>query len=401
MAAIDPSASAGDDDATAPPVGWITACALLSTAVYPVLGLYGFGVALPVIARAFAGQPHAVLLCQLIGSVVGFAFAIASPIIGPLVDRFGSRPVLMASSAAFALVGASGGLLENLYLILATRVLLGFTVAGTLVAGLAGIGALSPRQRIRLFGWQAVVGGMLAILAYLLVGMAAAAGWRWPFALHLIGFALLPLFWALPKRAAPPAGHVATSAPRVPLPISLLLVAMFMGMTSVVGPLFAPFFLADIGIADPSLQALPLMVMGATAIVASSAYAPINRALGLDGTFALAAVATGLGLLLAGRSDTLVLISVALGVAAVGAALYSPNLNAAVVHFAGAGRGRALGIASAAMYGAQAVFPFIAQFIAGRAGPAAVFNMFGVAAVALGIAFALAALRGRKTHALV
>src|SRR3546814_9097378 len=80
-----------------------------------------------------------------------------------------------------------GGILDNLYLILATRLLLGVTVAGALIAALTGIGTLPPRQRAQMFGFQSVAGAMLAIGCFPLVGAFAAIGWRWPFALHLVG----------------------------------------------------------------------------------------------------------------------------------------------------------------------------------------------------------------------
>src|SRR3546814_8723056 len=90
----------------------------------------------------------------------------------------------MFSCEAFALAGSVGGILDNLYLILATRLLLGVTVAGALIAALTGIGTLPPRQRAQMFGFQSVAGAMLAIGCFPLVGAFAAIGWRWPFALR-------------------------------------------------------------------------------------------------------------------------------------------------------------------------------------------------------------------------
>src|SRR3546814_861139 len=84
-------------------------------AALPVLALYGFGIALPPLARAFADNPNAVLLSQLVGGVVGFALALSSPIVGWLIDRFSYRTVLLFSCAAFALAGSVGGILDNLY----------------------------------------------------------------------------------------------------------------------------------------------------------------------------------------------------------------------------------------------------------------------------------------------
>ena len=142
-----------------PHISFAGRAALLSAAMCPVLALYGFGVALPPIAVAFAQDPHAVLLSQIIGGIVALAFAVSSPPVGWLIDRFGYRAVLLVSTLAFSLIGTLGGLMDNLYAILATRVLLGFTVAGTLVASLAGIGSLNTSDRLRMYGFQNFVGG--------------------------------------------------------------------------------------------------------------------------------------------------------------------------------------------------------------------------------------------------
>src|SRR3546814_9042536 len=56
------------------------------------------------------------------------------------------------------------------------------------------------------------------------------------------------------------------------LSVGFLLVAAFMGMVSILGSLFAPFFLIGIGISDPNVQAYPLMAMAAAGMAASSFY---------------------------------------------------------------------------------------------------------------------------------
>src|SRR5271156_3561746 len=187
------------DETPGPHISFAGRAALLVTAMCPVLALYGFGVALPPIAAAFSQNAHAVLLSQIIGGIVALAFAASSPPVGWAIDRFGYRTVLLVSMLAFSVIGALGGIMDNLYAILATRVLLGVTVAGTLVAALAGIGTLNTRLRLRMYGFQNFVGGLIAIGIYPLVGWATSFGWRWPFAIHLSGLLIVPLILALPR----------------------------------------------------------------------------------------------------------------------------------------------------------------------------------------------------------
>src|SRR3546814_17915596 len=50
-----------------------------------------------------------------------------------------------------------------------------------------------------MFGFQSVAGAMLAIGCFPLVGAFAAIGWRWPFALHLVGLLVIPVALTLPR----------------------------------------------------------------------------------------------------------------------------------------------------------------------------------------------------------
>ncbi len=362
--------------------------ALLSIAILAILGLFGFGIALPRLAAAFKGDPNAVLLSQLVGGVVGLAFALGSPFAGRLVDRFGYRTVLLVGCIAFAVVGSAGGLLNDLYAILLTRLLLGFTLAGALVASLSGIGLLPVAERARMFGLQALVGGLLSMAIYPLVGAMAAVSWRLPFALHLIGLVLAPLVLTLPRghgvrRSGSIPNDVAKGERLAGLPLPVLLVAVFMGMANLVGPLFSPFFLIRIGVANSALQAIPLMAMGPAAILSSGAFGWLHRRFGAFAIFTVALALAGIGMVLGGLSHSVVELAVALFITSLGLAIYTPNLSAAAVHFGVRNPGSALGLANGVLYGAQAAFPFVSSAINQHAGPAAVFEIFGLSALAL------------------
>ena len=180
---------------------------LLASGAPAILGLYALGPVLPTIARAFPGLRDAELLSQLVGGLVGLAFAVASPMVAGLVRRFGYRAVYFWSTLVFSLAGLAVLGLDNLYLVLLTRVVLGAALAGVLVAAVTGLSTLPRAQRTRLFGLQTMVGGTLGLVSYFVVAKLADAGWRTPFALHGLGLLLLPFILMLPKaQASAPAG---------------------------------------------------------------------------------------------------------------------------------------------------------------------------------------------------
>lgn len=380
-------------------IGFWLSTALLAPAFYAILGLFAFGTALPPIAAAFASNPHAPFLSQLIGSVVSFSFALASPLIGWLIDRYGYRLVLIISALTYALIGGLGGLLDNLYGILATRVFLGFTISGTLIASLAGVGALPETLRARVFGYQVLVAGALGIVMYPLVGYFATLGWRWPFALHLIGLLLLPLFLVLPK--AEPVHRVAkvASGDRLAgVPILLLAAAVFMGMAGIAASLFSPFLMTQNGITNPSQQSIALMAMGVAAIGICSIFGWVHRKLASLRTFSAAFAIFGAGFILVALSHSLAAFTVSLAICSVGMTMFAPTMCAAVVEKAGANSGRALGLANGAYYGAQAFFPIVSVGITRSAGPAAVFGVLGGLALAVAAVYLAAALGWGRTR---
>jgi hypothetical protein len=79
-----------------------------------------------------------------------------------------------------------------------------------------------------------------------------------------------------------------------------------------------------------------------------------------------------------------------------GVSLSNANLGAAVQEVAWQSPGQAVGLAIAALYGAQSSFPFVAADIDRLAGPSSVFAVFGISAMAIGIAYGLAGLQARR-----
>lgn len=125
---------------------------LLLCSLFPMMGLFSIGVDLPQVAEAFSGQANATFLVQMMGGSTGFAFALSSPLIGFLIERFGYRNVYLVSVTAFALVGAIPVLLDSLPLIIVSRCVLGVATAGAITAGMTGLGALPAAIRPRMFG---------------------------------------------------------------------------------------------------------------------------------------------------------------------------------------------------------------------------------------------------------
>ncbi|MET0248214.1 MAG: MFS transporter [Sphingobium sp.] len=364
--------------------------ALVAAALLAVLGIYSFGLVLPQMAIAFADNPDSALLSQLVATLVGFAFAIGAPISGGLVSRWGYRTVYLWSTAMFVVAGSSVLLLDNIYLILATRVVLGLSIAGAMVASLAGIGTLPETQRTKLFGLQAFAGALLGVASFIVIGALARHGWRAPFALHLIGLVLIPLILTLPRHRGGASKAAVTRRPaqRGLSPAFLLLIA-FMGMASILPGTFGPFFMVHLGISDPALMSLPLVGCAGAAMVSGYFYARCVRRTGVPGMFTTALLITGIGLVATAWMRDIAGLTVTMGIVGFGVTFFTPNMNAAAVAGSPDDGAGAIGLANGVLYGSQALFPFVVEGIRGQAGPGAVFTSFGIVAIAIGMLYAV------------
>ncbi|WP_029954591.1 Tet(A)/Tet(B)/Tet(C) family tetracycline efflux MFS transporter [Achromobacter sp. DH1f] len=130
-------------------------------------------------------------------SLYALAQCLAGPVLGALSDRYGRRPILLASLAGAAadyLVMAASPALWVLY---PGRILAGITGATGAVAGACIADAGDPARRARRFGLLSASFGLGMILGPALGGLAGLAGERMPFVAAAVanGTAFL-LAWA-------------------------------------------------------------------------------------------------------------------------------------------------------------------------------------------------------------
>ena len=163
-----------------------------------VFGVVAYGTdmylpALPAIGRAFSATPEAVqfsLTLFLYGNAAG------QLVVGPLSDRFGRKPVLLAGLAAYAaatLTCALANSLETLYL---ARIGQGATAA----AGPVLVRALlaDRLERRRAAEMLALLTGLMALLALLtpIAGGWLVRAWGWPAIFFFIAVLACALFAA-------------------------------------------------------------------------------------------------------------------------------------------------------------------------------------------------------------
>ncbi len=158
---------------------------------------------------------------------------------GPMSDRYGRRPVVLAGLALFALSASASALVTDVAVLIALRFLQGLGSCAASVCAFAVVQDLrlpasETAARQALISAINNIGPLAAPLAG--VGILALLGWRWLYAVPaLVGLGVLVAALALlPETSPRTAGHVADRYRRVlalprTVPLALTIFALFAG----------------------------------------------------------------------------------------------------------------------------------------------------------------------------
>jgi DHA1 family bicyclomycin/chloramphenicol resistance-like MFS transporter len=156
--------------------------------------------ALPHLARALGAPMSAT---QLTMAALILAFGLSQLVWGPVADRWGRRPVLLASLSLLGLAGAGATLAASIEALIAWRAAQGALLAAAVVCARAMVRDLyEPHEGARVMSMGLSGLGVLAVASPLTGGLLAAAfGWRGTLAaVALFSAAVFVFIWrALPE----------------------------------------------------------------------------------------------------------------------------------------------------------------------------------------------------------
>ncbi len=158
------------------------------------LSLNMFLPSLPNIAQELAADYALVSL-----SIAGYlaVTAVLQLIMGPLSDRYGRRPVLLAGLVIFVLSSLGCALATNIWVFLAFRLLQGAIISGYAISMAVIRDMVSERKAASLMGYVAMAMAVAPMLGPMLGGaLDELFGWRASFyAYFAVGVAVLGLCW--------------------------------------------------------------------------------------------------------------------------------------------------------------------------------------------------------------
>jgi DHA1 family tetracycline resistance protein-like MFS transporter len=381
----------------------MTSRVLFFVFVTVLFDMVGFGIVIPLLpfyVRTMGGS------AEVVGLLLGtFALTqtVATPLLGRLSDRFGRRPIILASlfgngvaMVIFAIAAERGWL----PLLFASRILAGAT-AGNLSACQAAVADVTTGAE-RAAGMGRIGAGIgLGMVIGPVLGSAISHLHpnAPPLAAALLAFAdLVGVWFLMPETRSPVAPPVEGEPPRRSLrhvlsevPILAVMAIYFLTFVCMTNVQVSLAFLADARLGWTAADVghlfglyglMALVVQGGAIGKLSRRFPAVNVLVG--GTVA---IGLGMGAIGAAHSPTMLVVGVAL--AGLGAGLTNPTLASLASQHAGIGQqGAVLGFAQSAGGAARTVGPVWSGFLFARLGAAAPF-LSGFLAAMLSLAVAL------------
>lgn len=336
---------------------------LLLVSSLTIMSVITISPALPQMALAFADVENAELLVKLVLTIPALFIAIFSPITGRLIDKHGRLRILWFSLVLYAISGTGGFFLDNIYLILLTRITLGIAVgmSMTIVITLIADYFEGP-ERQKFVGLQVAFMSLGGILFIGLGGILADVGWRFPFLIYLFSLIVLPLGILFLKE--PPLikkDETVSSNIKAPGFIWLLFFnTMTMWIIFFLIPVQIPFYLKEIGLEKNALIGAAIASSTLFSAISSISYSKIKGRFSFLSIFSIGYLLMAAGFFTISMSGSYIMVLVAMMLTGLGMGMMIPNTNMWVMKVAPPEiRGKEIGKLTTFWFFGQFISPII------------------------------------------
>ncbi len=334
------SIGGGIDFKNQPPMNtesWQVKATLLLVSSLTIMSMITISASLPDMTKTFSGLPNGPALVKLSLSFPALFIAISAMVAGMVIDKFGRLKLLGVALILYAVGGSSGYWLNNLYLILAGRALLGIcvgitmTIVTTLVADY-----YQGKSRQKFAGLQIAVMSIGGIIFITLGGFLADINWRVPFLLYFFSILVLPatyLYLKEPKESV--------SAQRKDAVIkspSVIWVVFFnimlMWVMFFIIPVQIPFYLKTIGVEKNALIGIAIASTTLFSAISSFSFSRIKDKFSFQQIFGIGYLLMALGFGSIAIGNTYAMVMLGMLMSGLGMGLMIPNANVWVMQLA-------------------------------------------------------------------
>ena len=342
---------------------WKVKLALLLVSSLTIMSMITISASLPDMTDAFSNVPNGKKLVKLVLSFPGLFIALSAIVAGLVIDKFGRLKLLGTALIIYAIAGSSGYWLENIYLILAGRALLGIsvgitmTIVTTLVADY-----YQGKARQKFAGIQIAVMSLGGIVFITLGGILADISWRVPFLLYFFSILIFPfayLFLKEPKKE----DEVKKEMKHIKSPVIIWFVfvnVMLMWILFFIIPIQIPFYLKTIGVEKNALIGIAIASSTFFSAIGAISFSKIKDKFGFKQIFGAGYFLMAIAYVCIAYGNSYGMVMLAMLLAGLGMGVMIPNANIWVMQLAPLEiRGREIGRLTTFWFMGQFLSPII------------------------------------------
>jgi MFS family permease len=346
------------------------------------------GPVLSTMANSLQGDLPGDWIAQMTMTMPDIGIIVGGPIAGFLIERVGLRVVAFNSFALFGIAGSAGLFIDNGWLMLLTRLILGFAGAGITTSTTALIAArFYGEARARTFGYWSSVGAIGGIGSALAAGrLASVAGWHSVFGLYALVFiSFFASVFSLPKTRPPRSELQKSSFSVLSLwPIFLIMLPIY--VVTVMTGVQISFLLQADGIVDPLDQSWIIATAATGSMVGAWSFGLIQPKLGMRSTFMLFMGLLGIANLIMPLATAPLAIAAGAALNGMGGGMANPYFSTLLVDKTPyAAHGRVIGLFVTTMFSGSFLNPFVIIPLKVNFGIHNAFVIVGIMSLAIGI----------------
>lgn len=378
---------------------------LIAAAWLAPIGATLFAPVLPDMIKHFSSVPHADLLAPIALVTPALMVALFAPLAGLLIDRIGRKQLLLAAFSIYAIAGVAPFWIDDLYLIIASRCVVGIAEAGVLTASTALIcDYFTGDRRAHWLSIQFGSASLVATVCFVVAGLLGGFDWRAPFLVYGLTIIFVPLVLIMifepgrtatapPIAASPAVVDQKLFSPRFVMGLFLTLIC---GILFAVLPVHISLVLSERGFSDPAMLGLA-SAFGSIGVVAGAGLFRFQSKRSIGGLLFIVMVAQAAGYAVLYTQPSLQGGIVGMFVNNVGCGISLPLVIAFTMgKLPHAYRGRASGLWTSVFFIGQFLSPIFLAGISGLGGGiiAAMGILTGITGL-IGIAILTVTLLGR------
>jgi MFS family permease len=363
---------------------------LLLISVLTILAASIVAPALPEIAHVFGDVPGSELLSKLVLSLPAIFIALSAPVAGRIIDKHGRLKYLFAALFVYTISGTSGYYLNDIYLILVGRAILGLSIGTIMTITITLIGDyFEGEERKKFIGLQSAFIGFSGIIFLAGGGILADIGWRVPFLMYFFAILLIPLiakFLTEPERVDHGSAGSKFVAGKL-LKIVFIIAITYMILFYLV-PTQLPFLLKDLGYESSSVTGTMLSVNAIGMVMSAILYSKIKSRLSFATSYSLGFILMAIGFISISYVHTFPLLISSMLISGFGIGILMPNTNLWAIELTNpAQRGKTMGILTMCMFMGQFLSPIVVQPIVRSFSLTTLFFCAGVVMATLAVGF--------------